>query len=293
MRRLRYVGLAVVILTAVGIGLYYWMEYDPQRAPALTGLSPGGRASGRLDTRPNRPEHPRKAPCLEKFRYLECVIAADLKEPSRLFAAVMRRRGATTDVVGFYSHDGSATWQLGCERPALLGESLDDPAVAYGAKGAVYLVHTRYKSDADQPFGTAGAGGCWSPLHLSTVARPGRRRRQYQSAIDRPWIAVDSTTGPGRGRHLLIGNVDISRSFFSLPTKQIHSLRRLRPSPVASWWVVVRANPVVLADGTLLLLYDAFRSGARARHRPQTQILRSTDRGNAHHKCSGQHEVVA
>lgn len=78
----RNVSIGVVILAAAGLGLYFWMEYDPDAPrsdwPILEAAAP---ATELAHVHVGRNVH--VSASLKKFQYLECVIAADLKEPSR------------------------------------------------------------------------------------------------------------------------------------------------------------------------------------------------------------------
>jgi hypothetical protein len=60
----------------------------------------------------------------EVHAHMESVIAADPKDPKRLFAAAMFwRQGVDSSLAGYYSHDGGATWHVGFEAdPAAAGE---------------------------------------------------------------------------------------------------------------------------------------------------------------------------
>jgi hypothetical protein len=284
MRRLRYVGLGIVILAAAGIGLYYFLEYDPDapRAdwPVLQAAAPAADAAQVVVGR-----NVHVSASLGEFRYHECVIAADPADPTRLFASAMHWRGNDVDIAGFYSRDGGATWQLGCERVAQPGKRLCDPSVAFGPDGSVYMVYLRSDPNSRNPLGTEGAEGL-DFLVSPDGGKTWEERAKITRDIDRPWIAVDTTTGPGRSRLYCIGNVD-EPIFYS----SADGAKTLAPplTPLAGRKLVNcrPGNPVVMADGTVLLVYeDRHARSGTGRHRPRLLTLRSIDGGRTLTECA-------
>src|SRR5262249_30379512 len=144
---------------------------------------------------------------LDKFRYHECVIAAALADPTRLFASAMRWRGNDVDIAGFYSRGGGGTWPFGWGRGAQPGKRVCDPSVAFGPDDSVYMVYLRSDPNSRNPLGTEGAKGL-DFLVSPDGGKTWEERAKVTQYIDRPWIATDTTTGPGRGRLYCIGNVD-------------------------------------------------------------------------------------
>ena len=103
--------------------------------------------------------------------------------------------------------------------------------------------------------------------------------------IDRPWIAVDTTTGPHRGRFYCIGqisepiiytSIDGATTFAPPLTPHVgRELANCRP-----------ANPAIMPDGGVLFVYqDRYvEKSSRRGHgeswpRPRIETLRSTDGG--------------
>jgi hypothetical protein len=95
-----------------------------------------------------------------------CTIVADPRNPQRLFAASMHwHTPNASGVIGYYSHDGGATWRLGIERlRRKVGERLGDEGLAYAPDGGLYFAHMRgmvgnQKSGVSTEFVYSGDGG--------------------------------------------------------------------------------------------------------------------------------------
>ena len=208
----------------------------------------------------------------------ECVVAADPTDPNRLFAASMvwtHSRGQS--VAGYASADGGATWRHRfCQVAARDGERVNDPTVAFGPAGELYLACMRY---GPQPSGNGGKGAkppesldFFSSADLGRTWATTLRRPEMP---DRPWLAVDTTSGPLRGRVYCTGNLDApvllasgdgARTFArpDTPDPRINC----RPS-----------NPVVLSDGTALFTYRRVADGANGNDRPTYPVFATTDGG--------------
>jgi hypothetical protein len=99
--------------------------------------------------------------------------------------------------------------------------------------------------------------------------------------VDRPWISVDCSATPTRGRVYVDGSIrqcalyvsqDLGKSF-GLP--QIWSARQ----PYRSFGI---SNPVVLSDGTLVVLYNGYLdSFEQKKGIPYLAVRRSTDGGKS------------
>jgi hypothetical protein len=192
----------------------------------------------------------------DTVHHTESVIAAHPAKAASLFIASMHGPG----VVGYYSEDGGKSWQPSFERkqdPDKGGrtEFIFDPAAAFGPGGSLHFVCARYWF-ADKPpqpkfgdpdvgrleFIRSGDGGkTWGPP------------KTIPTFTDRPWLAVDCTEGKYRGRLYCFATIDKpvlhvsqdeGRTFAKPLTWRVKA--GLFPRPV---------NPVVLSDGTLVLLY--------------------------------------
>jgi hypothetical protein len=205
-----------------------------------------------------------------------CTVAADPGDPRRLFAASMvTPRPDAAGVVGYFSHDGGASWELGCERLGRApGEQCCDEAVAFGPGGELFLAHMRGRFGApDAEFAStevlaSGDGGqSWA------------ERAVVKGLADRPQLAADVTPGPFRGRlycnvNLLAGGRNVAAVYASAD-----GARTLTPAdlPDPALPTVHNSNPAVLADGTLVVAYH--RSGGNAASSPRIPVWRSTDGG--------------
>ena len=84
MRKLRYVGLGILVLAAAGIGLYYFVVYDPN-APRSDWPILQAAASATDTARLVVGQNVNVSADLAEFKYWECVIAADPEDAGRLF----------------------------------------------------------------------------------------------------------------------------------------------------------------------------------------------------------------
>ncbi len=226
---------------------------------------------------------------LSDIGHTECVLAADPNDQDRLLAGSMYypKGSALSKVVGYYSRDGGKTWHLSCERnPKATGL---DPAVFFGPDGAVYLLSlsVNLPKEAATPekqaklpkLGDKDVGALLiarSPDGGKTWGELTRINRW----IDRPWGAVDCSGGKYRGRLYCAGSVgqpvlyvseDKGRSFSS---DRAWSARK----PYRSFGI---GNPVVLSDGTLVVLYNGYADRFQKAGTPYLAVRRSTDGGES------------
>ena len=252
---------------------------------------------GRDDRRPARPlltaAPSAKRPCKiavgpnvqisrphDKLRHTECVIAADPADSRRLFASAMfYRKGDDPSLAGYYSHDGGLTWQVGFELdPKRRGERLADESLAYGPDGELYLGYVRFPGDDESvKFLQENAGYSVEFLRSTDGGVRWQPRGVIPRYVDRPWLAVDRTSGPFRGRVYWSANVgqplfaasrDGAASFGPLvtPDKAVEN-----PFP---------SQPAVLADGSVVWanLYRPVLGGVLA-ETPRMAVFRSDDGG--------------
>jgi BNR/Asp-box repeat len=226
---------------------------------------------------------------LPDIGHTECVVAADPNDRDRLLAGSMYypKGSASSKVVGYYSRDGGKTWQLSCERnPKATGL---DPAVFYGPDGGAYLLSLSVnlpkeaatpEEEAKLPkLGDKDVGALLiarSPDGGKTWGEMTRIDRW----IDRPWGGVDCSDGKYRGRLYCAGSVgqpvlyvseDKGRSFSSA---RAWSARK----PYRSFGI---GNPVVLSDGTLVVLYNGYADRFQKAGTPYLAVRRSTDGGES------------
>ena len=199
-----------------------------------------------------------------------CTIVADPAHPSRLFAASMHWHGRNdSGIVGYFSHDGGATWELGIER---LGNDaisrLGDEALAFSGDRGLYLAHMRGTASADR--GSAST----EFLYSGDGGRSWEQRAVLAGLVDRPQLAVDCTAGPFRGR--VYCNANDNRPLFYASAD---GARTLEPAALPDPRLVTPypGNPVVLPDGAVIVAYR--KSGVNALEPPTIPVCRSTDGG--------------
>jgi hypothetical protein len=217
------------------------------------------------------------------YSHHESVVAADPSQAQRLFAFAMYHLTNPPSIVGYVSEDGGKSWQPSFDRRPGPGETaLNDPSLAFGPDGTLYLVYlawgTAKPSEQETSlvfFRCADGRAKWE--RLSTVQHnnpnpPPDPALPWQRCADRPWLAVDRTMGQGHGRIYcaswlwLDASADQGRTFTSLP------------QPARKKYVdYMPANPVVLSDGTLVLA-RRLRS-SRPHDLPGVSILLSDDGG--------------
>jgi hypothetical protein len=206
-----------------------------------------------------------------------CTIAADSKIPPRLFAASMTTpKSGIVGIAGYYSHDGGETWALGVERTGPTRPTgCSDEAVAFGADGELFLAYMRtreVKGDLvinDTELLRSGDGGkSWVE---GAVIKGG--------FVDRPQLVADLTSGPFRGRLYCSANVlvDGQNTAAVFASADNGTTMRLGSSPSPAGPTVYNSNPVVLADGTVVVAYH--KIGGSASQAARIPVWRSTDGG--------------
>jgi hypothetical protein len=227
------------------------------------------------------------------FPHQECVVAADPTNPSRLLVAAMyssekwgnaKVRGGTfavRGVAGYHSDDGGETWKSAFERPGDPENDFGDPALAFGPEGSAHFVCMRinmkvqenrhvYVGDPDAgclEFSRSSDGGkTWGP----TTSLPPH--------TDRPWIAVDSTTGPYRGRLYCLGNLANTWDLFNFPGGDLAKTLQKVSFPKRKGTAFGQSsNVALLTDGSVVLAHDE-RSPDKTQ-RPVTTVHLSRDGG--------------
>jgi hypothetical protein len=209
----------------------------------------------------------------EKIAFTECIIAADPNRENRLFAASMYWPHADRQsLVGYLSDDGGATWSTSLELIAdrEKRECLNDPTAAFGPDSDLYVVHMRLDDAKRGPewVGKEGAGSLdW--LCLPSGATAWETRGRIDRFIDRPWLAIDHTKGPNRGR--LYCSANISAGFFITSSDGGRTFQ-FPTVPYPPRWNAYPAQPVVLSDGSVVA---AFRSSRDRGFVWQPQYMRT------------------
>jgi hypothetical protein len=262
-RHLKSLAVLACLIVAVAVGLIaarLWLaerpvpSYPPaETATAKATLSVGDNAqvSKTNDRAPHR----------------ECVAAADPRNSDHLYVASIfsppEAKGER--VVCYTSRDGGKSWQVALQGQADPGDMVNEPALAVGPDGTLYFVWSRVPgktsasqgktSDFGDPLETGG-------LEFARSADGGKTWTMLASVkqfTDRPWLVADCTEGPHRGRLycpayirkiVLHASRDQGKTFAAPVISPINKGRyRLSDQ-------FIPGNPVVLSDGTLVLVYD-------------------------------------
>ncbi len=232
----------------------------PVKPGADHGASPLARADGAVRVGPNVQVSKARA---EVF-HAEVVLAADPTDPRRLVAASMYSPPpadpAAPKVVVYASGDGGKSWAPTLERKDANPALFADPAFAWGAGDALFFVNLR--SPSLEHLGGKGQG-CLQLVRSRDGGRTWGSATVIQEYHDRPFLALDQTRGQYHGRLYclthkgLLVSTDAGRSFGPVRTWA----RRAGYVPASS------GNPVVLSDGTLVVLYN----NAGKRETPEEQ----------------------
>jgi len=130
-------------------------------------------------------------------------------------------------------------------------ERAADEDVAFGPDGGLLFVNMR--TPAETPcahrYGTPDVG-CIDFAFSADGGKTWEERASVPRYIDRPCCSVDGTTGPNRGRVYVHANVEEPIIFSSADAGKPFSNGMPLEPKVSS---TRPSNPVVLADGTVLL----------------------------------------
>lgn len=223
-----------------------------------------------------------------KLPFTECIIAADPNQSGRLFAASMywpSGRSVGMDgvsLLGYLSDDGGATWRTSLQLLAdqAKKESLADPTATFGPDGDLYFVHMRKKDEPHAPGlkgedDLSGAGSLdW--LCLPSGSTQWETRGRIERHIDRPWLAIDDTKGPYRGRIYCAANVGTAYLITSADGGRTFRYPKV---PYPSKWNAIPTQPLVLSDGSILLTFRGSRGGRFTWQPEYMPTFRSTDGG--------------
>src|SRR5438105_24624 len=275
-------GLGTV-LGIVGY-LVVWYPADPPLRPA-----PVGEPTHRIIV--DRPAQVSKAN--EDIPHQECVAAADPGNPARLLVAaiyssekwgktaVNGRTIPTRGVAGYYSADGGETWQLAFEHKGDPENSFIDPALAFGPAGSAHFVCMRLRMKAHQGrsvFVGDPEAGCLEFSRSSDGGKTWGPTAAIPPHIDRPWITVDCTMGPYRGRLYCLGNLAMTWDLFTFPdVDPAKAAKKVSVTKKPGMSFNQSTNLAFLSDGAVVFAHDS-RSGDKTR-RPVTAVYLSRDGG--------------
>jgi hypothetical protein len=258
MRRRLSLGVVIATLCACVAYAVWFQDNRPQLVRAPDALT-------RHTIRVGKSVHVSAA--LPHVHHEGCTLAADPTDADRLFAASMHLpRPGESGIAGYASNDGGATWALATQRLPGPGERCCDETVAYSPYGGVYLAHMRGPAEGGKPTVFA-----YSPDNGKTWEERGATGQ----IADRPQIVIDASPGPRRGR--LYCNANDNRPLFFASEDGGRTIESAS-LPDARFPTVYPSNPVVLADGTVVIAYRR-SGGTNALAPPAIAVWRSTDGG--------------
>jgi hypothetical protein len=207
----------------------------------------------------------------------EVQAAADPTDPKRLFVvaiAGIRGGDAPAAVLGYRSEDGGKSWQQSFlrDRP---DEFQYDITTTFGPDGTLYVEYNARAAPDLSPtegatpnfhfFRSSDAGAAWED---AGVIREGGKG----AYLDRPYITVDGTDGPNRGR---LYCASLLRFHASEDRGQTFKGHKYEPPEYSV--APDSSNPVVLSDGTVIFAYRDWRQDRR--ECPGLGVLESDDGG--------------
>ena len=218
--------------------------------------------------------------------HFECVVAADPGRPGRLLAGSMYgpKGYRWPQVVAYYSRDGGQTWRLAFERKGDPRSWGGDPAVAFGPDESAYFVSlSHFPSEANPGQGAKRAKPGDPDVGFLLFARSRDGGKTWGAVtklnrwIDRPYLGVDCSGGPFRGRLYCSGNAISSAAVYTSRDggRSFGSPAAWSPRPQCFG----NGNPVVLSDGAVVVLYDGFSQPFEKKRASYVAVRRSTDGG--------------
>jgi hypothetical protein len=267
--------LVLFLVGAAGVGLWAWNSWEMWFAPQLTSAAMAADSKAHIVV--GKTVHVSTA--RPNLMHQGCTIAADDSTPARLFAASMvTPPNRLPGVVGYFSHDGGASWQLGHERIGRKPEEgCCDEAVTFSAEGDLILAYMRV---IDQLPPGREAESATVFLVSADGGKTWAERAAIQGIVDRPQITTDSGAGPYRGRLYCNANILVDRQNLAAVFASTDGAKNMTPASLPSCTpTIYNSNPAVLADGTVLVAYHLLGQDALAS--PRFPVLRSTDGGRS------------
>ena len=185
---------------------------------------------------------------LPRRDFAEVTACADPVNSERLVVAAMydtagegTREGG---IVAFTSADAGVTWRVTLDTHRA-GESAPDPACAFGPDGSAYLT-TMVVTPQRGPialYSSRDAGFTWSAPTLLGV-----------SGFDRPWVAVDNTASPFRGRVYVSAFVETRSPFTRALALFTRTDTNVAPMVEQQSHYLHNGPVATLSDGTMLAL---------------------------------------
>ncbi len=186
-----------------------------------------------------------------EFFHAEVVLAADPTDSGRLAAASMYSPppvdSSAPKIIVYTSTDSGKSWAPALKRTDANPVSLADPAFAWGASDSLFFVNMWTPS-----LNKLEEAGCLQVVRSQDGGRTWGTTTTIKEYHDRPFLAIDNTGGKYQGRLYclthkgLLVSTDAGKSFGTL-----RSWPRQPEHTIGSG-----GTPLVLSDGTLLVLYN-------------------------------------
>jgi hypothetical protein len=221
------------------------------------------------------------------FADTEPFIAIDPVNPAHLIAGWMKLTGIMqVSIQTRSSFDGGATWSSGTTLPHLWSSFTSaDVSIDFDSSGAPFICYIDYATSLDSGYvvvaGSGNGGLTWNaPVKVTSLLE------KPDEPIDRPWIAIDRSSGPYSGRMYVT-----SKSTESGAAPH-HIWMKSSSDNGATWSGIIQlddsiaagsnsksmAVPAVGADGTLYAAYFSYNPSQSLFVR--SVLLRSADGGN-------------
>jgi hypothetical protein len=214
-------------------------------------------------------------------------IAINPNNPDNLIAGWMKLSGFTLSIGTSYSMDGGSTWSTPSVMPHLHpGFTMADVSLTFSNGGTAYMSYIDSHTSQDSGFvmvtKSVNGGATWSaPVKVVNS------NEAPDFPIDRPWIAIDNSTGPYAGRLYIVSK---SVEAGALP----HHIWMKSSSDDGSTWSALKMMddsipsnlitnsmgvPAIGADGNVYVAYLSYNPPQTPY--PRVICMKSTDGGDS------------
>ena len=268
--RRRLIGVLAVLTIVSGAALVWRWLVAPKKEPTALQIMarPASRRAPILVS-PNVQISKDDGP----ISHRECLVGADPFHPERLFACAMCKPHS---IVGYRSEDNGEHWEPSFRSQLDPKQDWSDPSLAFGPDGILFLVCMKTE---DRPV-AAGKGTVQDPRVMAIYRSEdcgkawqlmSRTSRIY---MDRPWVAVDGSSGRYRGRLYCASYSEDLVLDVSADNGKTLAARTI-PVPRGREWFP--SNPVTFSDGSVATGLRIWTGDPD--DRPQFRVLLSEDGG--------------
>ena len=212
-----------------------------------------------------------------------CTIDVDPTDANRLFVASMIGY-EPNGILGYWSHDGGATWHLGYDGTGRRG---CDESLAFGPDGTLHLVHMREspRTGDDKRYNIPGPPPGFEDSSYDVEfyrsldgGKNFEKRQTIEQFIDRPQLAVDCTNSKYRGTVYCNANEGTA---WAVAYRAARDTGEFLPSELPQRKIMTPypSNPVILSDGTVVCCYNEVPRMIEIGAPPILTVLRSNNGG--------------